>query len=112
MRLGEWKRIGTEAIPPPLPRKGQSGGEGRFYFFDLQPQPQPEDLASSFTMLPVSLHEGHFLGLQRPSFVAPHFSHLNTAMISPFLLWVLTAIYSKTIQFLLHITPMDSLFFV
>jgi hypothetical protein len=52
----------------------------------LQAQPQPDDcLSSFFCMVPVSAHSGHFFGLHLPSLVAPHFSHLNTAIfISPF----------------------------
>jgi len=47
----------------------------------LQPQPQLEDFFSScFIMVPVSEHSGHFFGLHLPSLVAPHFSHLNTAI--------------------------------
>jgi hypothetical protein len=47
----------------------------------LQEQPQPEDFPSSFfCILPVSAHSGHFFGLHLPSLVAPHFSHLNTAI--------------------------------
>jgi hypothetical protein len=48
----------------------------------LPAQPQPEDFLSSFfCMVPVSAHSGHFFGLHLPSLVAPHFSHLNTAIL-------------------------------
>ena len=51
----------------------------------LQAQPQPEDFFSScFCMVPASVHSGHFLGLHLPSLVAPHFSHLNTAILFSF----------------------------
>jgi hypothetical protein len=54
-------------------------------YFDLQLQPQPEDLASScFTMTPVSPQSGQALGLHLPSLVAPHLSHLKTAMRPPY----------------------------
>jgi hypothetical protein len=47
----------------------------------LEAQPQPEDFFSScLIMQPVSAHWGHFFGLHLPSLVAPHFSHLNTAI--------------------------------
>jgi len=51
----------------------------------LQAQPQPEDFLSSFfCMVPASAHSGHFFGLHLPSLVAPHFSHLNTAIFFSF----------------------------
>jgi hypothetical protein len=53
-------------------------GESNYF---LQAQPQPEDfLSSCFCMVPVSVHSWHFFGLHLPSLVAPHFSHLNTAI--------------------------------
>lgn len=36
------------------------------------------------TKVPDSVQEGHFFGLQRPSFSCPHFSHLNIAMVASF----------------------------
>jgi hypothetical protein len=60
----------------------------RNYFFAEQAQPQPEDfLSSDFAMVPVSAQSGHFFGLHRPSFVAPHFSHLNTAILFSFFIF-------------------------
>jgi hypothetical protein len=38
--------------------------------------------------VPDSAQAGHFFGLHLPSFVAPHFSHLKTAMVISFVLWV------------------------
>jgi hypothetical protein len=35
-------------------------------------------------MVPGSAHSGHFFGLHLPSLVAPHFSHLNSAILSSF----------------------------
>jgi len=35
-------------------------------------------------MVPASVHAGHFFGLHLPSLVAPHFSHLNTAILFSF----------------------------
>jgi hypothetical protein len=68
--------------------KGQGPFEKCNYF--LQAQPQPEDFFSScFCIVPASVHSGHFLGLHLPSLVAPHFSHLNTAIFSPLLdFWI------------------------
>jgi hypothetical protein len=66
----------------PLPYNSSRGSVRRNYFFAEQAQPQPEDLFSScFCMAPVSVHAGHFFGLHLPSLVAPHFSHLNTAIL-------------------------------
>ena len=57
----------------------------RAYFFAEQAQPQPDDfLSSCFAIVPVSAHSGHFFGLHLPSLVAPHFSHLKTAISSSF----------------------------
>ncbi|MBW2501987.1 MAG: hypothetical protein JRD39_03500 [Deltaproteobacteria bacterium] len=57
----------------------------RAYFFAEQAQPQPDDfLSSCFAIVPVSAHLGHFFGLHLPSLVAPHFSHLKTAISSSF----------------------------
>ena len=54
-------------------------------YFDLQLQPQPEDFDSScFTITPVSPQAGQVLGLHLPSLVAPHLSHLKTAIWSSF----------------------------
>jgi len=55
------------------------------YFFDLQAQahPHPVDFSSFFIMQSLPPQSVHFLGLHRPSLVAPHFSHLNTAMLPP-----------------------------
>jgi hypothetical protein len=58
--------------------------QGLFIKMDyfLQAQPQPDDFLSSFfCMVPDSEHSGHFFGLHLPSLVAPHFSHLNTAIL-------------------------------
>jgi hypothetical protein len=55
------------------------------YFFDEQAQPQPEDFFSScFCMVFASAQAGHFFGLHLPSLVAPHFSHLKTAIAFSF----------------------------
>ena len=84
----------------PLPGNSGRGMVCRNYFFAEQAQPQPEDFFSScFCMVPVSVHSGHFLGLHLPSLVAPHFSHLNTAMISPFLLKGLLEYIQKQFNF-------------
>jgi hypothetical protein len=61
---------------------------GKNYFFAEQAQPQPEDFFSScFCMVPGSVHAGHFFGLHLPSWVAPHFSHLNTAILFSFVIF-------------------------
>jgi hypothetical protein len=66
----------------PLPGNSGRGMVCRNYFFAEQAHPQPEDFFSScFCMVPVSVHSGHFFGLHLPSLVAPHFSHLNTAIL-------------------------------
>jgi hypothetical protein len=39
--------------------------------------------ASGLHMVPVSLQDGHFLGLQRVSTLLPHFPQVKTAMIAP-----------------------------
>jgi len=62
--------------------KMQGPFEERNYF--LQAQPHPEDFSSCFFMVSASAHSGHFLGLHLPSLVAPHFSHLNTAIFCSF----------------------------
>ena len=67
------------------PCQGEMAGASMFevYFFAEQAHPHPDDfLSSCFSMEPASAHAGHFLGLHLPSFVAPHFSHLNTAIFS------------------------------
>jgi hypothetical protein len=70
-----------------LKRQGPFCDKNNYF---LQAQPQPDDFLSSFfCMVPASAHSGHFFGLHLPSFVAPHFSHLNTAIL--FLLLVDTA---------------------
>ena len=73
------KEIRTEKkVPGKFNCQGLFGGWDYF----LQEQPQPDDFAPScFCMVPVSVHSGHFLGLHLPSLVAPHFSHLNTAIL-------------------------------
>lgn len=53
------------------------------YFLALQPHPQPEAFSSFLTMQSLPPQSAHFLGLHLPSLVAPHFSHLNMAMLSP-----------------------------
>jgi hypothetical protein len=39
--------------------------------------------AASLHMVPASLQEGHFLGLQRVSTLLPHFSQVKTAIDTP-----------------------------
>lgn len=51
-----------------------------YFFFALQQQ-QPDE-ASSLIIDPCAPHAGHFFGLQRPSFSAPHVSHLNNTIYS------------------------------
>ncbi len=66
-------------------RMSRQGPLCRAYFFAEQAQPQPDDfLSSCFAIVPVSAHSGHFFGLHLPSLVAPHFSHLKTAISSSF----------------------------
>ena len=52
------------------------------YFLALQPHRLQGAAAASscLFMHPLSPQLPHFFGLQRPSLVAPHFSHLNTAI--------------------------------
>ena len=72
--------LGVCLLLKPLPYE-RTGAFRRCYFFDEQAQPQPEALVSScFCMVPDSAQAGHFWGLHLPSFVAPHFSHLKTAI--------------------------------
>jgi len=74
----------------PLPYISGRGSVGRDYFFVEQAQPQPEDFFSScFSMVPAAAHSGHFFGLHLPSLVAPHFSHLNTAILFSFYILIL-----------------------
>jgi hypothetical protein len=57
----------------------------RYFFLPLQEQPQPEDFeVSSLAIQPLSPHSPHFFGLHRPSLVAPHFSHLKSAIFVSF----------------------------
>lgn len=58
-------------------------GRGYFFVLQLQPHPQPEAFSSFLTMQSLPPQSAHFLGLHLPSLVAPHFSHLNIAMVSP-----------------------------
>ncbi len=75
----------TAGRKKPLPDLPGRGLVWRDYFLAPQAQPQPEDFFSScFCMVPASVQAGHFLGLHLPSFVAPHFSHLNTAILISF----------------------------
>jgi len=53
------------------------------YFFALQPHPQPEAFSSFLIMQSLPPQSAHFLGLHLPSLVAPHFSHLNIAILPP-----------------------------
>ncbi|HIJ89419.1 MAG: hypothetical protein OEV89_00990 [Desulfobulbaceae bacterium] len=53
------------------------------YFFALQVQPHPEDFSSFLIMQSLPPQSPHFFGLHLPSLVAPHFSHLNIAMLRP-----------------------------
>jgi hypothetical protein len=77
--INEGKYICGKYKKAPSIVKRQGPFEKSNYF--LQAQPQPEDFFSScFCMVPVSVHSGHFFGLHLPSLVAPHFSHLNTAI--------------------------------
>lgn len=58
-------------------------GQDYFFALQLQPHPQLEAFSSFLTMQSLPPQSAHFLGLHRPSLVAPHFSHLNIAMVSP-----------------------------
>jgi hypothetical protein len=82
----EWQGVAAGWNEKSPCRNNQQGLFCKIYF--LQEQPQPEDFVSSFfAMVPVSAHSGHFFGLHLPSLVAPHFSHLNTAISFSFVLW-------------------------
>jgi hypothetical protein len=58
-------------------------GQDYFFALQLQPHPQPEAFSSFLAMQSLPPQSAHFLGLHLPSLVAPHFSHLNIAMVSP-----------------------------
>jgi hypothetical protein len=50
----------------------------RYYFL-----PFLAGAGSDLHMVPVSLQEGHFWGLQRVSTLLPHFSQVKMAMVMP-----------------------------
>ena len=47
-----------------------------------QPSPPRHASYAFFVMVPAAPHFGHAFGLQRPCFVQPHLSHLNSAIIA------------------------------
>ncbi|MFH1020978.1 MAG: hypothetical protein V1782_10285, partial [Pseudomonadota bacterium] len=51
------------------------------YFFALQPHPQPEGFSSFLIIQSLPPQSAHFFGLHLPSLLAPHFSHLNIAIL-------------------------------
>jgi len=51
------------------------------YFLALQQHPQPAVFSSFLIMQSLPPQSAHFFGLHLPSLVAPHFSHLNIAII-------------------------------